>query len=207
MPYPVELLQRLSAQGIFRKYEFVLELESGFGGRARWAARQFGCQVLGVEPEEFAAVVARELGLNTRSGGEAVFCSGHPTALPFRSGVFTHVWWLWPRSAIDRVLCLQEVHRVLRDGGYFAWVLGKDYGLSEDARQMVTGAGFVITEIQRLEIGRTNPWLPLVRRKLEQALRDAPDLLSTWGARLRQWPEGESLVLLFARRGTKQQWT
>src|SRR5207244_721205 len=39
------LLDALSARGIFRKYELVLEVGAGLGGRARWLAARSGCAV------------------------------------------------------------------------------------------------------------------------------------------------------------------
>ncbi len=205
MPYPVEVLQVLSAQGIFRKYEFVLELESGFGGRARWAARQFGCQVLGVEPDEKAAQVAQALGKYAGELSQAVFCRGGLEALPFRSGAFTHVWWLWPRSAVEPRKCLREAHRVLRDGGYFAWVVGWEGEASRQAERQLREVGFVITEKRRLEVGRPNPWFALARRRFEQAIREVPELHNVWSGRVQEWVEGACLALLFARRGTKHE--
>src|SRR5438552_19140454 len=41
------LLDALSARGIFRKYELVLDVGAGLGGRARWLATRFGCEVVG----------------------------------------------------------------------------------------------------------------------------------------------------------------
>lgn len=204
MPYPVELLQCLSTQGIFRKYEMVLELESGFGGRARWAARQFGCRVLGVDPSKAVVRVAQELGAHGRTLHEAVFCVGRLQELPFPNGAFTHVWWLWPRSLQEQHGCLLEACRVLRDGGYFAWIAAGDGIVGTDTQKWLGEIGFQVTETRTLDVGRVSPWRSLVRRKLEQALRSTPELLEAWSARGRELREGERLTLLFARRRAKR---
>src|SRR5205823_2071893 len=41
------LLDALAARGIFRKYEFVLDVGAGLGGTSRWLAARLGCEVGG----------------------------------------------------------------------------------------------------------------------------------------------------------------
>src|SRR5438445_9402946 len=60
------LLDALSARGIFRKYEIVLEVGAGLGGRARWLATRFGCEVVGATLSVEEALAGTELG--RRSG-------------------------------------------------------------------------------------------------------------------------------------------
>ncbi|GIW45772.1 MAG: hypothetical protein KatS3mg077_3054 [Candidatus Binatia bacterium] len=205
MPYEVSLLQALSSQGIFRKYEFVLEVESGFGGRARWAARQFGCRVLGVEPDKWRADIAWRLGAQSATLEEAVFVAGGLDALPFPSGAFTHVWWLWPRGDACHFRYVEEIHRVLRDGGYFAWV-ARDSAMAEHAGAFLREAGFVLSEVRPLEVAVAGPWRGLAERKLEQVLAGTPAVFSSWRRAMEPEAKARNLALLFARRAAKQLW-
>src|SRR5439155_1129197 len=60
------LLDALSARGIFRKYELVLDVGAGLGGRARWLATRFGCEVVGATLTVEEAAGGTQLG--RRSG-------------------------------------------------------------------------------------------------------------------------------------------
>src|SRR5213592_5025888 len=62
------LLDVLSARGIFRKYEFVLDLGTELGARSRWLAARLGCEVVGTTPSPDEAIAAAEL---TRRAGLA----------------------------------------------------------------------------------------------------------------------------------------
>src|SRR5512145_289634 len=55
------LLDALSARGIFRKYEQVLDLGTGLGGTARWLATRLGCDVVGVAASAAAGAAGAEL--------------------------------------------------------------------------------------------------------------------------------------------------
>jgi SAM-dependent methyltransferase len=151
MPYDVSALQLLGTQGIFRKYERVLEVGCGLGGRARWAAEMFGCRVVGIESDP---VKARLAALWTRASGASGVTVGCADlgALPVRSGAFTHAWWLVGDSLeIGHEGVMAEVHRVLRDGGYFALVLpfaGEHQGAVWCER--LTNAGFQRQDIRRV---------------------------------------------------------
>ncbi|MCX8073475.1 MAG: class I SAM-dependent methyltransferase [Candidatus Binatia bacterium] len=206
MSYPIAWLHALSSQGIFRKYEFVLELESGLGGRARWAAHHFGCRVLGVEPERERAAIAAQLGKYSKTLGEAVFCAGKLVALPFRDGVFTHAWWLWPRHREpDR--CLREAFRVLRDGGYLAWVVPSDPMACARAERLACEAGFVTTEIRRLEGELEAAWVALAKKRMERMIRSSEPVFARLMARSSHHNGVGSWALLFARRSARQRGT
>ncbi len=122
MPYEASALRLLSSQGIFRKYELVLEVGSGLGGRARWAAEMFGCQVVAVEVNRDKASIAEALNRASRTQGVWVTC-GASAHIPLRSGAVTHAWWLAGQEGNAAQRVLREVWRVLRDGGFFALIL------------------------------------------------------------------------------------
>ena len=61
------LLDALSARGIFRKYELVLEVGAGLGGRARWLATRYGCEVVGATFTVAEAAAGSELGRRSRA--------------------------------------------------------------------------------------------------------------------------------------------
>lgn len=205
LPYAVELLHLLGSQGIFRKYEFVLEVFSGLGGRARWATRQFGCRVLGLEPDLHAAQIATRLGESSGTLGEAVFCGGAPETLPFRSGAFTHAWWLDPRRGMRVEDSLSEISRVVRDGGYFAWVLQEDKDSPEWAREQLRATGFVVTEERRTRVVAPDMTRRVAEQRLERLLQARAPLLKMWKEQT-GWDSRmpESLMLLFARREAKR---
>jgi SAM-dependent methyltransferase len=114
------LLEALAAHGIFRKYECVLDLGAGLGGRSRWLAARLGCEVVGTAGLAEAAAGAQ---LTRRAGlGEQVrLVPASAYALPFRAARFTHVWIVeaLPRL-VDADLALREAHRTLRRGGTLA---------------------------------------------------------------------------------------
>src|SRR5207249_7938892 len=55
------LLDALAARGIFRKYEFVLDLGAGLGGTSRWLATRLGCEVVGISATLSDAVAGTSL--------------------------------------------------------------------------------------------------------------------------------------------------
>jgi len=115
------LLDALAARGIFRKYEFVLDLGAGLGGTSRWLAARLGCEVVGTTESRAEAEVGE--GLTRRAGlsAQVRLVPADAAALPFRAAHFTHVWIL---EALPRLLdasgALAEAHRVLRRGGTLA---------------------------------------------------------------------------------------
>lgn len=201
IPQVAGLLPALSSQGIFRKYEFVLELDSGWGGRARWAARHFGCRVLGVEPSPEAAGVARLLGEYARSLDEAVFCAGCLDALPFCAGAFTHAWWLAPSRGAAIQAVLREVWRVLRDGGYFAWLFDLAELSADGAAGEAREAGFSVGDCQVLVLPPVEVFWQVAHSRLEKSLRAEPAVERRWRMHMGAMPEeGRRMALLFARR-------
>jgi len=117
----MHLLDALSAHGIFRKYERVLDVGAGLGASARWIAARLGCEVLGTTSDLDEASAGAHL---TRRAGltrQVRLVPAAADALPVRDHHFTHVWIIetLPRFR-DPGAALAEAHRVLRPGGTFA---------------------------------------------------------------------------------------
>jgi len=99
----------------------VLDIGSGIGGPARFAAHEYGVRVTGIDltPDyvETAATLARWVGLADR----ATFRQGSATALPFTQSSFDAAYMLHVGMNIDdkETLC-REAARVLRPGALFA---------------------------------------------------------------------------------------
>lgn len=119
-PLPVALLERLTAAGIFRKYEYVLEIDTGLGARARWLARSRGCRVLGIASSAAAARAARLLTLRAQLDDQVDTVPAAAVRLPVRTEAFTHVWCIDTMGGglpAERVARLREACRALRAGG------------------------------------------------------------------------------------------
>lgn len=118
--YDLHVLDALYAQGIFRKYEFALDIGSGLGGRARWLAARSGCRIVGVEPHPPTVAAAALLNHRVRMDEQVTFQVGRPECIPVRARLFTHVWLVdpAPEAAVSDILA--EAFRVLRHGGHFA---------------------------------------------------------------------------------------
>jgi SAM-dependent methyltransferase len=115
------LLEALTARGIFRKYEFVLDLGTGLGGASRWLALRRGCRVLGLARSAAeaagAALLTRRAGLADQVGALAA----DARAVPIRDARFTHVWSVEALVRVaDKAAVLREAFRVLRPGALFA---------------------------------------------------------------------------------------
>jgi SAM-dependent methyltransferase len=186
------LLHALSARGIFRKYERVLDLGADLGATSRWLAVELGCEVIGTAADAAVATAANEL---TRRAGLAAQVRLLPAAagaLPFPDATFTHVWILetLPRLADPRS-ALAEAHRTLRRGGL---VGVQDLVLGDGAatRRPVPGwhpssvaareaalrtAGFVDLETRDRtdEASETSAQVLAARRRLLGRLRAAGD--------------------------------
>jgi SAM-dependent methyltransferase len=99
----------------------VLDIGSGIGGPARFAAHEYGVRVTGIDltPDyvETAATLTQWVGLSDRAG----FRQGSATSLPFTQGSFDAAYMLHVGMNIDdkETLC-REAARVLRPGALFA---------------------------------------------------------------------------------------
>jgi len=115
------LLDGLWTRGIFRKYEHVLELGCGLGGRARWMVARLGCTVVGTSASGAEARAGTDLTRRTAARGRVELVPARAHALPFRDAAFTHVWAVEALPRFDDVsAACAEAHRVLRPGGYLA---------------------------------------------------------------------------------------
>lgn len=205
MPYEIGALELLGSQGIFRKYEFALEIESGLGGRARWAAETFGCRVVGVECTPAKAIVAVELARRSQVAGVSFVCA-RASSLPVASGKFTHVWWLGARETGEAAAILAEAHRALRDGGYFAIVVpGAGEDLATCWRERLAAAGFERVQARAWATDVPGERWRLAARRLSEYLHGRERELQAW----RSWVsrvrpiQPRSGVVLFARRRPK----
>jgi SAM-dependent methyltransferase len=115
------LLDGLSARGIFRKYELVLQMGAGLGGHARWMAGRLGCEVVGTTETAAEAAAGMELTQRSAARGQVWLLPARPDALPFGEARFTHVWIVEALPRLGRVgAALAEAHRVVRPGGFIA---------------------------------------------------------------------------------------
>jgi SAM-dependent methyltransferase len=118
--YDLRVLDAFCGRGIFRKYEFALDIGSGLGGRARWLAARSGCRVVGIEPRPAAVAAAAMLNRRAQMDDQVTFQVGRLDSLPLRERVFTHIWMVDPEHGAARPDVLTEAFRVLRRGGHFA---------------------------------------------------------------------------------------
>jgi sarcosine/dimethylglycine N-methyltransferase len=115
------LLDELSAHGIFRKYELVLDLAGGLGGTGRWLAGRRGCTAVVTAAHPAVAAAGAVLTRRARLRSQVHHVCAGSSALPFRDGRFTHAWIVESLAALaDVPAALAEVFRVVRPGGYLA---------------------------------------------------------------------------------------
>ncbi len=97
----------------------VLDIGCGNGNTAVWLAQQTGCEVVGVDLSQVRIDKAKDKAKDYPKLSIS-FQKASATNLPFLDGEFTHVW---SQATIyhihDRTLALQEIHRVLKEGGTF----------------------------------------------------------------------------------------
>ena len=115
------LLDELSAHGIFRKYELVLDLAGGLGGTGRWLAGRRGCTAVVTAAHPAVATAGAVLTRRARLRSQVHHVCAGPRALPFRDGRFTHAWIVESLAELGDVpAALDEVFRVVRPGGHLA---------------------------------------------------------------------------------------
>lgn len=117
----LHLLDALSARGIFRKYEVVLDVGADLGATSRWLAARLGCEVVATTTSRTDAAAGALLTRRARLAGQVRFVPAAAHALPFRAGCFTHVWILEALARLpDAAAALVEAHHAVRRGGTLA---------------------------------------------------------------------------------------
>ncbi|MFQ5666054.1 MAG: methyltransferase domain-containing protein [Candidatus Binatia bacterium] len=172
LPYDLSVLASFYGRGIFRKYEFALELGSGLGGRARWLAVQSGCRILGVDPRPSAVAAAALLNHRARMDDRVAFQVGQLQHLPLRARVFTHVWMVDVAAPSTLAEIFAEAFRVLRPGGHLAL----QCLVPASARQalpldVLQRAGFVEVEVRGALLAELSPACCAAQKRLRVALR------------------------------------
>ncbi len=191
--YALDQLENLSSHGIFRKYEFVLEIGCGLGGRARWLSSRLGCRVVGLEGRLDVAQAGQFLSRRTQFDDQVTLTPGSLEAFPLRSGAFTHAWWLECGASECTDAALAEARRVVRPGGYFALRCRNDASIdAEELRRRLGRAGFLNVEISEQPWTDATPALANARKNLLHVLRhddeayravealQAPQVASHW---------------------------
>jgi SAM-dependent methyltransferase len=165
--YDLSVLGSFCERGIFRKYEFALDLGSGLGGRARWLAARSGCRILGVDSRPVAVAAAALLNRRVHMDEQVTFQVGEPDCLPLRARVFTHVWLVDLADQIPSAATCSEGFRVLRPGGHFALQCS---AASPAVRgtwvTTLTKVGFVNLEVREVELAELSPPCRLARDRL-----------------------------------------
>jgi SAM-dependent methyltransferase len=174
--YDLRVFDNLSARGIFRKYEFALDMGSGLGGRARWLAARTGCSIVGVDPGVAAVRAATMLNRRAHMDGQVRFQVGRLEHLPLRDRVFTHVWMLDVDDDAALPAVAGEAFRVLRHGGHFA-LQCRALPMARRADLLDTLARVGFVELQSHEV--TMPEPPdthrIARARLQGILRAQAD--------------------------------
>jgi SAM-dependent methyltransferase len=117
----MHLLDALSAHGIFRKYEQVLDLAGGLGATGRWLAGRLGCSAVVTAEVVADAVAGAALTRRARQRTQVQHVDARATALPFPDARFTHAWIVEALPHLpDTPAALAEVFRVVRPGGHLA---------------------------------------------------------------------------------------
>ena len=132
----------MATRGRITTEAHVLDLGCGNGNTALWLAKAFGCRVTGVDlsgvriDNARADLATQPEEIQRRVGYE----HGSATQLSFADGAFTHVW---SQATIyhvpDKETALQEVRRVLADGGLLVMddLLKPRPDVSKQSRQYV----------------------------------------------------------------------
>jgi SAM-dependent methyltransferase len=187
----IHLLDALSARGIFRKYEQVLDLGTGLGGTARWLATRLGCDVVGVAASAAAGAAGAELTRRARLSAQVRFVAASEAALPLHDGRFTHVWIVesLPRFA-DPEAALREAFRAVRRGGTLAIqdlvrgdgeppaLPGFRFATVAERRALIARVGFVDLEVhdRTADAAERAAQVIALRARLNERLLAAPGL-------------------------------
>ncbi|MEO1430881.1 MAG: methyltransferase domain-containing protein [Cyanobacteria bacterium J06633_8] len=117
----------------------VLDMGCGNGNAAVWLAQQTGCEVVGIDISQVRIDNAQNL-VKDYPGLNISFKKASATNLPFETGAFTHVWSQATLYHVhDRIRALEEIHRVLEEGGTFLFddLVTPRSEISESSRRYV----------------------------------------------------------------------
>jgi len=151
----------------------VLDLACYVGGPARQLAREYGCQVVGLDISEDCIAIAQRLTELCGLDDKARFICCNAETVPMPDGSFTVAW--SQGSFPSDLSWLKEMHRLLVPGGRIAFtglihrsnLSDSSHCSLDEAQRRVTELGFRVIGAEdisdwELEHG----WLP-IRRKLE----------------------------------------
>ena len=118
----LEATRELARLAGVRSDMHVLDVGCGIGGPARTLAREFGCQVTGIDlTEEYcqaAQMLNERVGLDKRV---TIKCA-NALELPYEEGSFELVWTQHASMNIaEKEQLYQQIHRVTRPGGRFVF--------------------------------------------------------------------------------------
>ena len=100
----------------------MLDLGCGLGGPSRFLASTYGCHVIGVDLTPAFVDIATRLAHLTHLEDHVDYRQGDARAIPFVAASFDVVWSQNVAMNIaDRDRLYQEIHRVLRPGGKYAF--------------------------------------------------------------------------------------
>jgi arsenite methyltransferase len=102
--------------------QHLLDVGSGLGGPARYAAATFGSRVTGIDVTEGFVVAARELTERCGLADRVEFLHADALSMPFDDASFDVASCHYVAMNIaDKVGLLREIRRVLKPGGRLAW--------------------------------------------------------------------------------------
>ena len=196
-------MDAFSQHGIFRKYERALALGGELGGVLRWWATRFGCTVFGIEERASVGAAAARLSTRAGLGAQTEFAVGNATALPLRSGSFTHAWGLEALATVaDPEAVLREMFRVLRPGGACALYVSRERQRDQSLWIARLGAaGFISPTVRPLPQARPPQFIVLARRRLRVHLEERAPAVAALVTDLDQpSPSSGGSALLFGQR-------
>jgi SAM-dependent methyltransferase len=161
----------------------VVDLACYIGGPARQLARDYGCEVVGVDISPVHIAIAQRLTEVTGLSDKATFVCASADTVPLPDGSFTVAWSQCPFPA--DLGWLREIHRLLAPGGRVAFTgLIRRSDLSDpsllsldELRARVSDFGFRVISAEDIsEMDLEHGWLP-ARNKLQKHEQHYRDLI------------------------------
>lgn len=105
-----------------RREDRILDIGSGIGGPARYAATEFGCHVSGIDITPGFVAAATELSLLCGLQDQVAFVAGDAARMPFDDAAFDGAFCFYVGMNLpDTAAVLREGFRVLKPGGRLIW--------------------------------------------------------------------------------------